>query len=148
MDSEHRANRTERVVLEALEHVVGKESSAWGRWWDHYSRDVEGIGIALYGALLSLGAPPHPDIMTQDLFEIRAASIPRHPKSAYRREHNIVDMQWRRQYPYNKKLNRFAQQHGLVRFHKTQDPAQFRKLFAAFVLHACNQGGDSEVLHQ
>lgn len=138
MDRQHSA------VLTALEHVVGKESSAWGRWWDHYSRDVEGMDIALWGALLSLGAPPHPDIMTQDLFEVCAASIPRHPKEESKRQHAILEMRWRRQYPYNKRLNKFAQRHNLVRFHKTQDPAQFRKLFAAFVLHACNQGDEDE----
>jgi len=143
MDGQPCANNTERVVDEAVEHVVGKESRAWGRWWEKACLDKEGLGIALYGALLSLGAPPHPDIMTKDLFEIRLAAIPRHPKKMMRRELNVLDAQYKRQHYYNRQLNGFAQKHNLVWFHKTHDPAQFRKLFAAFALHACNRGGES-----
>ena len=121
----------------AYEHTVGKESSSWVKWWGHFGKDREGIGIALYAALLSLGAPPHPDIMSGDLFDIALASIPHHPKKAYRRGHNVLDMKWRRQHHYNKQLNAWALKHGLSRFHTTHDPAQFRKLFAAFILHAC-----------
>lgn len=147
-------NGTTAAVLTALEHTIGKESRSWQKWWEKAGRDLEGIGIALYAALLSLGAPPHPNMMTKDQWDIAVASLPdpttpgltphaRHVFEMRRnRELNRLDIMWRRQHYYNKRLNKWAARHGFVYAHKTHDPAQFRKLFSAFVLHACK--GPSE----
>lgn len=146
---------TEGIVLKCLDHVVGQESSAWVKWWARAQLDVEGIGIALYAALLSLGPPPSPEHLTSNLTQIELSSLP--PKGGpglseedkiewqlhRTREENRVDDRWRRQRPYNRALNVWISKHGLVYRHKTQCPAQFRKLFAAFVLHACKEN-DSE----
>lgn len=129
-------------LLELFDHVVGKESSAWDRWIRHASADPIRLRTALTAALLSLGAPPHPCFLTQDLTEIILSTAPprrtEEEVARYIKWKNVVDRQWRRQQPYNHALNNFAHDHELVYTHKTQDPAQFRKLFAAFLdLHAC-----------
>lgn len=139
---------TERIVLMSLEHVVGKESRAWDNWWARARLDVEGVGIALYAALLSLGAPPAAEHLTQDLTDIAAAALPPNTGSAamkrhFKQEYAIFERRWRRQRQYNKALNNFARRHGYIYRHKTQDPAQFRKLFAGF-LHACKESNDAE----
>lgn len=129
-----------RVELnEILEHVLGKESRSWDKWYAIASRDPITLKTALIAALLSLGAPPHPAFLTQDLTEIvLACAPPRYDHQRYRRWKDVVDRQWRRQQSYNGSLNNFAHEHGFVYTNKQHDPAQFRKLFAAFLdLHAC-----------
>ena len=150
-----RVNNTEAVVLKALDYVVGQESGAWVKWWARAQLDIEGIGIALYAALLSLGPPPAPEHLTSDLTQIALSSLPpkggpgvsRRDKAEWNmhreREENRLDRRWRSQRPYNHALNAWVSKHGLVYRHRTQCPAQFRKLFAAFVLHACKEN-DSE----
>lgn len=128
-------------MYEIAEHVVGRESSAWERWWVRAMRDPLTLKASLSAALLSLGAPPHACFLTQDLTDIVLSCAPpryRNGGRDFMRFKNECDIQWRRQNQYNKALNAFAHKHGLVYTHKTQDPAQFRKLFAAFLdLHAC-----------
>lgn len=136
-------NWTEVVVHKSLEHVLGKESKAWEKWWDRASKDIEGVGIALYGALLSLGAPPAAEHLTADLTTIALDSIVdiRINKRKHRRQLAEMDRRYRKQMPYNAALNEYARKHGYVYFHRNHDPAQFRKLFAGF-LHACKEVDD------
>lgn len=131
-------------INELLEHVVGKESMAWGRWWQYASADPERLQNLLTAGLLSLGAPPYPGIMTQDLLNIALSCAPNKYRDsrAYNRYMNELDRRARRQRAWNIMCNRFAVQNGLVYVHATHDPAQFRKLFAAMVtehLHACKE---------
>lgn len=134
--------RDAAYLREVAEHVVGRASRSWEKWWDYASANPCKLRTALIGALLSLGAPPHPCFLTQDLTDIILSTAP--PRRTgddmvrFNQWKDVVDRQWRRQHPYNSCLNHFAVEQGLVYTHATHDPAQFRKLFAAFLdLHAC-----------
>ena len=140
-------NSTEVIVLRAVELTVGKESGAWTRWWAYASRDVEGVGIALYAALLSLGAPPAPEHLTKDLTDIELGMLPPRVYNGPNadewelhraRAEERLDRRWRQQIPYNDALNRFVAKHNMCYGHASHGPAQFRKLFAGF-LHACKE---------
>lgn len=144
MDSKTRLLEHNLALAEVTgiaEHVVGKESSSWGRWWEYASANPIKLRTALVGALLSLGAPPHPAFLTQDLTDIvLSMAPPRHRNGGrdWMLFKNEVDRQYRRQIGYNRDLNDWARTHGFVYTNRGHDPAQFRKLFAAFLdLHAC-----------
>ena len=134
------------IVIAAVN--VSSRTGAWDQWWLRARQDVDKIETAFIAAILSLGAPPHPEFLTNAALEDALENIPRIPlnESPEDRRYRIdmkndIDRRWKAQRKYNNKLNCFAVEHGFRFGHSTWDPAQFRKLFAEWLkLHACKEG--------
>lgn len=157
MDRENLMKEYEQEMLDEMEmraldemrfiaeHVVGRESSAWDKWWAYASTNPLKLQSVLLGTLLSLGAPPHPAFLTGDLKAIVLRSAPnKYARGGrdYRRWLQVFERQQKTMQPYIMALNNACVQHGLVYTHRIHDPAQFRKLFAAMIgLHACKVEG-------
>ncbi len=130
--------RDARVYVTAAEkRVIGKRSRAWAEWWKVYGDQPELLHTACLAAILSLGAPPHPEYLTADA----AKTVPLPPRGHrnYRRVFAEEAFKQKGMWVWNRRMNKFAEEHRLTDgTYRKWAPAQFRKFFHAW-LHACKE---------
>ncbi len=166
MDRQDRSADSMTYIMLALKRTMGKKSRAWAVWWELYGPPPVDCGVlphmhgslaewqherasalhtACLAALLSLGAPPHPDYLTTDT----SKAIPSPPKrsAGYNRWLAEEERKMKRQWPWNRRFNEWAITHQLHGEHSTHGPAQFRKFFGGW-LHACKEIDDDRARQQ